>query len=96
MEHINLLDVRRRSEYDSEHIVGGINFPLDFINYNMSQLDRNKKYYIYCAGGYRSAIMCSILKARGFDRLVNIVGGYKALGQTRLQKTVFKEPVTML
>lgn len=96
MEHINLLDVRRRSEYDSEHIVGGINFPLDFINYNMSQLDRNKKYYIYCAGGYRSAIMCSILKARGFDRLVNIIGGYKALGQTRLQKTVFKEPVTML
>lgn len=95
-ESISLLDARRRSEYDSEHIVGAKNFPLDFINHNMSQLDRNKKYYIYCTGGYRSAIMCSILKARGYDKLVNIVGGYKALAQTRLQKTIFREPVTML
>jgi hydroxyacylglutathione hydrolase len=95
-EHINLLDARRRSEYDSEHIVGAEDFPLDFINRNMSQLDRNKKYYVYCAGGYRSAIMCSILKARGYENLVNILGGYKALSQTNLQKTIFREPVTML
>ncbi len=94
--HTNLLDARRKSEYDSEHLVGAENFPLDFINHNMSQLDRNKKYFIYCAGGYRSVIMASILKTRGLDNVVNIPGGYKALSQTELKKTHYVEPTTML
>jgi glyoxylase-like metal-dependent hydrolase (beta-lactamase superfamily II)/rhodanese-related sulfurtransferase len=95
-KHINLLDARRKSEFDSEHLVGAENFPLDFINNNMSQLDRNKKYYIHCAGGYRSVIMSSILKSRGYDNVVNIRGGYKALSQTGLKKTKYTEPTTML
>lgn len=95
-EIINLLDARRKSEYDSEHLVLAENFPLDFINQNMMQLDRNKKYHIHCAGGYRSVIMCSILKSRGFENLVNIRGGYKALSQTGLPKTKYTEQVTML
>jgi len=94
--HINLLDARRKSEFDSEHLVGAENFPLDFINQNMSRLDRSKRYYIHCAGGYRSVIMCSILKSRDFDKLVNIRGGYKALSQTGLKKTHYVEPTTML
>jgi len=94
--HTHLLDARRKSEYESEHLLGAENFPLDFINQNMAQLDRNKKYFIHCAGGYRSVIMCSILKSRGFDHLVNIKGGYKALSQTGLAKTKFVEPKTML
>ena len=95
-QHINLRDARRKSEFDSEHLVGAENFPLDFINNNMSQLDRNKKYYIHCAGGYRSVIMASILKSRGYDKVVNIRGGYKGLSQTGLKKTHYVEPTTML
>ena len=95
-EEINLLDARRKSEYEAEHLVGAENFPLDFINQNMAQLDRNKEYYIHCAGGYRSVIMCSILQSRGFENLVNIRGGYKALSQTGLKKTKYTEPKTML
>lgn len=93
---IHLLDARRKSEFDSEHILGAENFPLDFVNRNMAQLDRNKKYFVHCAGGYRSVILCSILQSRGFDNLVNIRGGYKALSQTGLQKTHYVEPTTML
>ena len=95
-EEINLLDARRKSEYEAEHLVGAENFPLDFINQNMAQLEKNKKYYIHCAGGYRSVIMCSILQSRGFENLVNIRGGYKALSQTGLKKTKYTEPKTML
>jgi len=95
-EPIYLLDARRKSEHDSEHLVGAENFPLDFINQQMSQLDRNKKYYIHCAGGYRSVIMASILKSRGYDNLVNIRGGYKLLSQTGLRRTSYKAPTTML
>lgn len=84
---INLLDARRQSEYEAEHLVGAENFPLDFINKNMASLDSHKKYYIHCAGGYRSVIMSSILKSRGFNNLVNIAGGYKELKTTELKKS---------
>lgn len=95
-EKVNLLDARRKSEFESEHLEGAVNFPLDFINQNMAQLDRDKKYFIHCAGGYRSVIMCSILNARGYTDLVNIRGGYKALSQTGLKKTHYVEPTSML
>ncbi|ULQ58225.1 MBL fold metallo-hydrolase [Flavihumibacter rivuli] len=93
---INLLDVRRQSEYESQHLVGAINFPLDFINKNMSMIQREKKYYLHCAGGYRSMIAASILRSRGFNDIVNIRGGFKALSATNLEKTSYVAPVTML
>jgi hydroxyacylglutathione hydrolase len=73
------LDVRRKSEYDSEHVVGAQNFPLDFINKNMAEISRDQNYLVYCAGGYRSVIAISILKNRGFDHLINVLGGFKAI-----------------
>ncbi len=95
-EKINLLDVRRASEYNTEHVVGAQNFPLDFINKNMAQLDHHKKYYVHCRSGYRSVIAASILKSRGVDNLVNIPGGYEAMGKTDLKRTDFVEQNTEL
>ncbi len=95
-EKVNLLDVRRESEFNAQHIVGAQNFPLDFINKNMSHLDRNKQYYLHCAGGYRSMITASILKARGFEQLINIKSGFKALSEVHLPMTEFVEQVTEL
>jgi len=94
--NISLLDVRRQSEYKSEHILGAENFPLDFIDRNMSRLNRSKMYYLHCAGGYRSLIAASILKARGFHHVVNIKGGYNALRKTSLQHTAHVEMNTEL
>ncbi len=93
---INLLDARRESEYKSEHLADAENFPLDFINRNMAWLDPHKKYYIHCAGGYRSLIAASILKSRGFDKVINIKGGYKALSETNLKRTDHVEVNTEL
>ena len=90
------LDVRRASEFNAEHLVGSKNFPLDFINRNMHQLDRRETYYLHCAGGYRSVIAASILKARGWDSVVNIRGGYKALIDTDLERTEYVEQITEL
>lgn len=96
-EHLDVLDIRRKSEYDSEHIIGIENFPLDFINQNMAELKNNKKYYLHCAGGYRSMIMSSILKSRGFDQVVSINGGFAALkSSNRFDLTKYVEPKTML
>ena len=84
-----VLDVRRKSEYDTEHILGAQNFPLDFINRNMAELRRDVEYLVHCAGGYRSVIAISILKNRGFDNLVNMCGGFdeiKASGKVALSE----------
>jgi hydroxyacylglutathione hydrolase len=78
-EKINLIDVRKNSEYLSEHVENAVNLPLDFVNDQMAQIDKNKTYYVHCAGGYRSMIYNSILRARGFDHLIDIKGGFKAI-----------------
>lgn len=95
-KEFNLLDVRRESEYNAQHILGAQNFPLDFINRNMNAVDRDTPYYLHCAGGYRSMIAASILKSRGFENLINIKSGFNALQETGLPMTEFVEQVTEL
>ena len=81
-EEVNILDVRKNSEFQSEHIVDAENTPLDFINDSMAQIDKNKTYYVHCAGGYRSMIFNSILRARGFDKLIDVKGGFKEIKES--------------
>ncbi len=94
--HLNVLDVRKASEYTSQHMDGAINFPLDFINKNMDQVDSFNKYYLHCLGGYRSVIAASILKAHGFDHVVNVEGGFREMKKQDISFTEFKEPISML
>ncbi|MEM1325910.1 MAG: MBL fold metallo-hydrolase [Bacteroidota bacterium] len=70
--NLNILDVRKPGEFDSAHLETAQNFPLDFINKNMSEVDRYTPYYVHCRSGYRSTVAASILKARGFENLVNV------------------------
>lgn len=77
--NISLVDVRKPNEYETGHIAGAENIPLDYINDNMGQMAKNKTYYVHCAGGYRSMVFSSIMKARGYEHLVNIKGGFTAL-----------------
>lgn len=94
---VQILDVRKNSEYQSEHIVDAENTPLDFINDSMSMIDKNKTYYVHCAGGYRSMIFNSILRARGFDNLVDIENGFKAIKDSNKFKiTDYVCPSTLL
>lgn len=93
----SVLDVRKKSEYDSEHIISAENAPLDFINDNMSQVDKDKTYYVHCAGGYRSMIFTSILRARGYENLIDVDGGFKAIKDSgKFEITDYVCPTTML
>ena len=96
-ENINVLDVRKDGEYKSEHLEGDNvqHFSLDFINDNMNSIDKDQTYYVHCAGGYRSVIAASILKARGFNNLVDIAGGFGAIKNTDLPTTDFVCPTTL-
>jgi hydroxyacylglutathione hydrolase len=74
-----VLDVRKSGEYASGHIVNSIFAPLDYINDSMQLVDKNKTAYVHCQGGYRSMIFISILKSRGYTKLVDIKGGFKSM-----------------
>lgn len=78
-EDVKVVDVRKKGEYVSEHVEGAIHMPLDDINDHLSDLDKNETYYVHCAGGYRSMIYNSILKARGYTNLIDVKGGFKAI-----------------
>lgn len=94
---INILDVRKKSEYDSEHILNAENAPLDYINDSMLQVDKNRTYYVHCAGGYRSMIFNSILRARGYDNLIDVKEGFKGIKESgRFEVSDYVCPTTML
>ncbi|MBG6235407.1 glyoxylase-like metal-dependent hydrolase (beta-lactamase superfamily II)/rhodanese-related sulfurtransferase [Pedobacter sp. CAN_A7] len=78
-ENVNVLDVRKPGEYEAGHLEEAALMPLDYINDWTTELKPTEKYYIHCAGGYRSMIAASILKARGIDQVVNVAGGYAAI-----------------
>ena len=74
-----VFDVRKPGEFASEHIKIAESTPLDFLNNHISEFPKKKKFYVHCAGGYRSMISCSILKKNGFNNLINIKEGYTQL-----------------
>ena len=83
---MNVLDVRRPGECETGHVANAENKPLDFINDWTSDTNRSKTYYIHCAGGYRSMVAASILKARGFEDIIEVAGGYGAIAKTNVAK----------
>ncbi|MBL8853618.1 MAG: MBL fold metallo-hydrolase [Planctomycetaceae bacterium] len=92
-----ILDVRRESEYFSQHMVGAVNAPLDYWWEQLDKLDRERTQYVYCRSGYRSMIFVSIMKSRGFGRLVNVVGGFQAIEESgKFPITDYVCPSTML
>lgn len=94
---INILDVRKKSEYLSEHLIDAENAPLDFINDSMAIIHKDKTYYVHCAGGYRSMVFISTLRARGFHNLIDVKGGFKAIKESnRFKVSDYVCPSTLL
>lgn len=90
-----VFDVRKESEYKSEHVLNAKNTPLDFLNDHMAEFPINGTFYVHCAGGYRSVIAASILKSRGIHNLVDIVGGFGALKKEGAEVTDYVCPTTL-
>ncbi len=87
-----VLDVRRHTEFLSQHLLVAQNFPLDYIQGNWSKLDPERRYHLHCAGGYRSMIAASILQARGIAKVVNVEGGWKAIASTTAPQSAYQCP----
>ncbi len=92
---LSILDVRKTNEFLSGHILGAKNIPLYYINDQYAELDPKETYYIHCAGGYRSMIMASLLKSKGFIKLVDIQGGFKAIATSSIPTSEYLCPSTL-
>jgi hydroxyacylglutathione hydrolase len=84
-----IIDVRKESEYQSEHIQEAYSKPLAYINEWINTIDSNEHFYLHCAGGYRSMIAASILQARGHRNFTEIEGGFASISKTNISKTNF-------
>jgi rhodanese-related sulfurtransferase len=94
-EHpIPIFDVRKESEFDSEHVVDAKNTPLNSLNDYLTEFPGRETFYLHCAGGYRSVIAASILKSRGIHNLVDIAGGFGALRETGMELTDYVCPTS--
>ena len=95
--NLPVLDIRKASEFNSQHIENAINAPLDYINDSMMLINKSKTYYVHCAAGYRSMIFISILKTRGFDNLIDVRGGFASiLESNKFNVTEYVCPSTLL
>lgn len=92
---IDTIDVRKPSEFDGERVIGVDNYPLNTFNLEIAKLEMNKEYHIFCGGGYRSMITASILKSRGFENVIDIAGGFKAIKETGIETSEFVCPSTL-
>jgi hydroxyacylglutathione hydrolase len=86
-----VIDVRKPTEFAPEHIAGAINAPLETLNDHLAEIPKTGPVYVHCAGGYRSMIANSILKARGFDNVVNVEGGITAIKTAKPDLLIFDE-----
>ncbi len=96
-KHVNILDVRRKSEYNAEHVRHAINLPLDYYKESLAEIDKNKIYYVHCRSGYRSMVFISILRTLGYENLVDVKGGFKAMKASgKFDISEYVAPTTML
>ncbi len=90
------IDVRKKSEFDSEHVLDAVNIPLNEINNHLAEFPKDKPFILHCAGGYRSMIAASMLKQRGWENFVDVTGGFVDIKKTNVPKSEYVCPTTML
>lgn len=85
--NVPVFDVRKPGEFDNGHIVDAPSTPLDYLNSHIEEFPSETDFYVHCAGGYRSVIASSILKARGIHNVIDVAGGYGAIKNTGILRT---------
>ena len=90
-----VFDVRKPGEFTAEHVEEAKTTPLDFLNDHLAEFPKEEKFYVHCAGGYRSVIVASILKSRGIHKLIDVKGGFKAIKEAGMPTTNYVCPSTL-
>ncbi len=95
LNSIKIIDVRRESEFINKHIEGANNIPLSILSNELKNISVTQdNYYIHCAGGYRSVIAISILKAKGIHNVIDVAGGFGSILKTDLNQGCYNSLLT--
>jgi glyoxylase-like metal-dependent hydrolase (beta-lactamase superfamily II)/rhodanese-related sulfurtransferase len=94
-ENAIVVDARKPSEFKAEHVESAVNIPLDYVNEQLAEIPKDDTFFLHCAGGYRSVIMTSILKARGYHNMINVEKGMAGIRTTDVPLTAFVCPSTL-
>jgi len=89
-----VVDARKPGEFQAEHVANALNIPLDTLNTNFASVPKDVDFYLHCLGGYRSVIMASILKSRGYHHLINVEKGINGIRNAGVPLTDFVCPST--
>ena len=78
---LQVVDVRGQGEFAVNHLPGAVNIPVAQLRRRLDELDADVPTVVYCAGGYRSSIAASVLRANGFADVSDVLGGFEAISQ---------------
>lgn len=73
-----LIDIRNPGEVELGRIPGAVNIPLAQLRNRLDLIPTDKGIVVHCAGGWRSSVAASLLRAQGFDNVSDLEGGYNA------------------
>lgn len=90
-----VIDARRPGEFTAERVENAVNIPLDYINDHIAEIPKEETFYVHCAGGYRSVIWASIMKARGYHNMINVEKGMSGIRETSIPLTNYVCPSTL-
>jgi len=85
-----VVDSRKPGEFANGHVADAVNIPLDLVNQQLAEVPKEEDFYLHCAGGYRSVIMASILKARGYHNMINVEKGFGGIKNTSVRTSVIQ------
>ena len=91
-----IIDVRKKSEFDSEHLIDAVNIPLNELNRHLAEIPKDKPFVLHCQGGYRSMVAASMLKQRGWSNFSDVIGGFDEMKESSLPKSEYVCPTTLL
>lgn len=75
---VTLIDIRNPGEREAGCIPGSISVPLAQMRARMDEIPTDKPIVVHCAGGWRSSVAASLLRAEGFEPVSDLAGGYHA------------------
>ena len=77
-----LIDIRNPGEVDQGSIPGAVHIPLAQLRARLDLVPTDRSIVVHCAGGWRSSVAASLMRANGFEHVSDLVGGYNAWAQT--------------
>ncbi|MBV9398114.1 MAG: MBL fold metallo-hydrolase [Bryobacterales bacterium] len=83
-----VVDIRAPREWNTKHIAGSVNIPLNHLQERMAEVPRDRRIAVHCAGGYRSSIAAGILHQYGITNLIEMAGGLAAWEAAKLPLTI--------